>query len=69
LWAEAVSHATYLKNFHGCKPNLSDLHCFGCKVFVRLENVGKLDAQAKEARFVGYGLQSKGYRIYWAETH
>ena len=84
LWAEAVSHATYLKNcsptralvnktpyeaVHGCKPNLSDLHCFGCKVFVRLENVGKLDAQAKEARFVGYNLQSKGYRIYWAETH
>ena len=84
LWEEAVSHATYLKNcsptralvnktpyeaVHGCKPNLSNLHCFGCKVFVRLENMGKLDAQAKEARFVGYNLQSKGYRIYWAETH
>ena len=38
-------------------------------MFVRLENAGKLDAQAKEARFVGYDLQSKGYRIYWAETH
>ena len=83
LWAEAVSHATYLKNcsptrtlinktpyemVHGCKPNLSDLHRFKCKVFVQLENTGKLDEQAKEAKLVGYDLQSKGYRIYWPET-
>ncbi|KAI6101847.1 hypothetical protein F5141DRAFT_982531, partial [Pisolithus sp. B1] len=52
---------------HGHKLDLSDLHCFGCKVFIWLENAGKLDKQAKEAKFVGYDSQSKGYRVYWPE--
>ena len=83
LWAEAISHATYLKNrlptcalvdktpyekVHGSKPNLSDLHCFGRLVYVRVENAGKLDEQAKQAKFVGYDYNSKGYRVYWPKS-
>ena len=26
---------------------------------------GKLDAQAKVGRFVGYDTESKGYHVYW----
>ena len=83
LWAEAISHAIYLKNMspthalvdktpyekvHGSKPNLSDMHHFGCPVYIHIENTGKLDKQAKQARFVGYDYNSKGYRIYWPES-
>ena len=83
LWAEAISHATYLKNrlpthalvdktsykkIHGSKPNLSDMHHFGCPVYIHIKNAGKLDKQAKQARFVGYDYNSKGYRVYWPES-
>ena len=49
LWAEAVVHAVYLKNMtwtrtigyttpykilYGCKPNIGNLHPWGCKVRV-----------------------------------
>jgi len=83
LWAEAISHATYLKNrspthalvdktpykkVHGSKPNLSDMHRFGCSVYICIENAGKLDKQAKQARFIGYDYNSKGYRVYWPES-
>jgi len=83
LWAEAISHATYLKNrspthalvdktpyekVHGSKPNLLDLHHFGRPIYVRVENAGKLDEQAKQAKFIGYDYNSKGYRVYWPKS-
>ncbi|KIM51512.1 hypothetical protein SCLCIDRAFT_33370 [Scleroderma citrinum Foug A] len=83
LWAEAISHATYLKNrsptralvdktpyekVHGLQPDLSDMHRFGCPVYVRIKNTGKLDEQAKQARFIGYDYNSKGYRVYWPKS-
>ena len=83
LWAEAISHAAYLKNrsptralvdrtpyekVHGSKPDLSDMHHFGCPIYVRVKNAGKLDEQAKQAKFIGYDYNSKGYRIYWPES-
>lgn len=85
LWGEAMSHATWIKNRspmraldgktpfeerYGKKPDLRDLHQFGCKVWVRLEDAGKLDAKAVEAKFVGYSAESKGgYRVYWPIKH
>ena len=83
LWAEAISHAAYLKNrspthalvdktsyekVHGSKPDLSDMHEFGCSIYIRVENAGKLDEQAKQAKFIGYNYNSKGYRVYWPES-
>src|SRR5258708_34973487 len=80
LWAEAINYATLLKNclpsraipghtpyelIHGTKPNLTSAHEFGEKVYVHLQDAGKLESHAKEAIFVSVNDQSKGYRIYW----
>jgi hypothetical protein len=79
LWAEAVSHAVWLKNrspmkalngktpleaIGDGKPDLSSLHEFGATVYVRVE-AKKLDARGEEAKFVGYDKERKGYRVYW----
>ncbi|GBE86172.1 hypothetical protein SCP_0900490 [Sparassis crispa] len=84
LWGEAMMHATWLKNRtstraldgktpfevrYGHLPDLGDLHEFGAKVWVRIENAGKLDSKAREGRFVGYSTESKGYRVYWPDKH
>jgi hypothetical protein len=68
LWVEAVHHAVWLKNqlstcaLHGktpCEamvfgqPNLSDLHEWGCTVWVKVDG-GKLDPKAVEGQFMGY---------------
>ncbi|KAG2741254.1 hypothetical protein P692DRAFT_20751613, partial [Suillus brevipes Sb2] len=49
------------------KPSLENAHEFGAKVFVRVEDAGKLEARAEEAMFVGVDSQSKAYRVYWPE--
>jgi hypothetical protein len=79
LWAEAISHAVWLKNrlqmkaldgktpleaIGDGKPDLSSLHKFGATMYVRVE-AKKLDARGEEARFVGYDKERKGYRMYW----
>ena len=80
LWEEAMKHATWLQNrtpagaldgktpyeaIHGKKPHLGGIQEFGAAAYVKDLKVGKLDACAKLGRFVGYDLESKGYRIYW----
>jgi hypothetical protein len=54
---------------YGRHPNLSQAHEFGSKVYVCLQDAGKLEAQAEEAIFVGVDEQSKGYRVYWSMKH
>lgn len=54
------------QNVNKSKPNLAQAHEFGSKVYVHLQDTGKLEAKAEEAVFVGVDDQSKGYRIYWA---
>jgi len=82
LWAEAISYATWLKNrfpsratpdntpyslvYHSA-PSMAQAHEFGCKVYVHHTDVGKLEARAEEALFVGIDDKSKAYRIYWPE--
>jgi hypothetical protein len=80
LWGEAVNYATWLKNrlpshaipghtpydlINGRRPDLSQAHEFGGKIFVHLPNAGKLELRAEEAVFVGVDLESKAYRVYW----
>ena len=85
LWAEAVAHAVYLKNrtwtrtigdttpyeiLHGRKPNLGDLHAWGCKVRVspKVDTISKLESRSFVGRWVGFDEETKdGHRIYWAE--
>ena len=77
-WAEAVSTAAYLKNhtattafekvatpcerWYGRKPNISNLRVFGCMAYAHTPDSQhtKLD---EKMRFVGYSIQSKGYRL------
>ncbi|KIJ05863.1 hypothetical protein PAXINDRAFT_92846, partial [Paxillus involutus ATCC 200175] len=80
LWAEAVSYASWLRNrlpsratpdhtpydlIHSHRPDLSQAHEFGCKVYIHIQDVGKLEARAEEAAFVGVDEESKGFRVYW----
>ena len=49
------------------KPTLGFLHVFGCKCFVlrnQGKNLGKFEAKADEAIFVGYVIAGKAYRVY-----
>ena len=48
------------------KPSLNFLHVFGCKCFVLRndgEHLGKFEAKADEAIFIGYAA-GKAYRVY-----
>ena len=78
-WAEAVNTANYLQNilptkaatktphelWTSRKPDVKNLHIFGCKayVFVHKEQRKKLDNKANKMIFVGYSEESKGYRF------
>ena len=80
LWAEAISHCVWIWNRTGThalkgmtpleaamgkKPDLRNLHEWGCKVWVKIDGRKKLSPKGDEARFVGYDTASKGYRVYW----
>ena len=81
LWAEAINYHVWVRNrvptrsiaetktpyeiATGNKPDLSTVHPWGCKAWVRKLDAGKLEPRAEECRFVGVDVESKGYRIYW----
>ena len=80
LWEEAFKHSNWLQNRtpahaikgktpyeikNNKKPHLAGIQEFGAAAYVKDLKAGKLDARAKVGRFVGYDLESKGYRIYW----
>nr|KYP49518.1 Retrovirus-related Pol polyprotein from transposon TNT 1-94 [Cajanus cajan] len=57
--------------YNGWKPNTSYFRVFGCKCFVLnngKEQLGKFDAKADEAIFLGYSTNSKAYRVYKKRT-
>ena len=57
--------------FKGKKPTISFLHVFGCKCYVlrnQGENLGKFEAKADEAIFVGYS-DGKSFRVYNLRTN
>ena len=47
------------------KPDLSNVHPWGCKAWVKQLDVGKLDPRAELCYFVGIDSESKGFRVYW----
>ena len=83
LWAEAISHAVFLKNqtwtrtigettpfelLNGRKPNLKHLHPWGCKVRVHDITGSKLDGQSSIGQWMGFDEETKdGHRVYWPE--
>lgn len=80
FWGEAVRFATYLLNrnptdtvevtptemWTNRKPNLTNLHLFGCQAYSKsLGYLKKLDYRTEKFIFVGYSLN--GYRL-WNEN-
>ena len=49
----------------GHKPDLSNVHPWGCKAWVKRLDVGKLEPRAELCHFVGVDSESKGFRVYW----
>lgn len=56
---------TPYERWYGRKPDLSNLKVFGCMAYAHIPDVQrqKLDKKAVKLRFVGYSIQSKGYRL------
>ena len=52
---------------HKSKPNLSQAHEFGGKLYVHSTVGGKLEAQADKAIVVEVDEESTGYCVYWPE--
>ncbi|KAF8626074.1 hypothetical protein AX17_006627, partial [Amanita inopinata Kibby_2008] len=80
LWGEALQYIVYIHNrtpWHalngktpyearfGTPPDLSNMHKWGCKVYITMDANSKLDARAVEARWVGLDTTSNGHWIYW----
>jgi hypothetical protein len=75
LWAEAVLYHVWIRNrvltraltdprtpherATGKKLDLSTVHPWGCKVWVKRLDVGKLEPRTEECRFVGIDTESK----------
>lgn len=53
------------------KPNVKDLHIFGEEVFTHVpkEKRRTFDAKAKRGYFIGYGEETKGYRVWYPDTN
>ena len=83
LWTYAVKISAYIRNrcyntrlnktpfetFTKIKPNLSNMHIFGTKVFAYVQNKSKLDARCKEGKFLGYDGESPAYLVYFPENN
>lgn len=79
FWGEAVNMANYVTNrmitratmktpfevLFGEEPKWEQLRQFGCEAFVMIpqEKRRKLDDKSEKMKFVGYDMQSKGYRM------
>ena len=50
------------------KPDLSGVHEWGEKCWVRVEKGSKLGGRVCEGRWVGVDDESKGARVYWRDT-
>ena len=62
---------TPYEKWYGRKPDLSHLKVFGCMAYAYIPDIhrnGKLSKKAEKLRFVGYSLQTKGYRLINEDT-
>ena len=62
----ALKDKTPFESWFGKKPNVSNLKVFGSVCFVHTPDHlrKKLDPKCRKAIFVGYPLESKGYKVY-----
>jgi transposase InsO family protein len=80
LWSEVLKTNVYVLNqvpskavpktpfelWNGWKPSLNHLHICGCPAKVRIynPNMKKLDLRTTISHFIGYAINSKGFRFY-----
>jgi len=80
LWSKAFKTVVYVLNWvpfkavpktpfelwNGWKPSLNHLHIWGCPAQVRIynSNMKKLDPRTTSGHFIGYAVNSKGFRFY-----
>ena len=63
---KAVEAMTPFEAWVGEKPNVGHLRTFGCVAYAHVakDERKKLDSKAKKCIFLGYGTETKGYRLY-----
>ena len=62
----AVQHMTPHECFYGKKPDVSNFKIFGCTAYMHISNQErrKWDAKSVKCIFIGYSINSKGYRLW-----
>ena len=63
---KAVEAMTPFEAWVGEKPNVGHLRTFGCVAYAHVakDERKKLDSKARKCIFLGYGTETKGYRLY-----
>ena len=66
---KAVPNMTPFEAWYGHKPDVSHLRVFGCITYAHIErdDRSKLDSKARKCILLGYGTETKGYRLYDTE--
>ena len=80
LWGEALRHAIWLKNrtatraldgktpfeaLYGHPLDLSNLRLWGCPVWVHSADGSKLDVRVRQAKWIGFDVDTRAHRVYW----
>ena len=62
----AVDGKTSYEAWHGEKPRVKHLRVFGCDAYAHVpkDERSKLDSKARKCILLGYGQETKGYRLY-----
>ena len=63
---KGVANMTPFEAWTGVKPDVKHLRSFGCTVYAHIpkDERKKLDSKAKKCVLLGYGTETKGYRLY-----
>lgn len=63
---KAVKDKTPLEAYSGIKPSVAHFKVFGCECYAHVpkENRRKLDPKSRKCIFLGYDMETKGYRLY-----
>ncbi len=63
---KAVDGMTPYEAWHDIKPRVDRLRVFGCDAYMHIskDERGKLDPKSKKCTLLGYGRETKGYRLF-----
>ena len=67
---KAVQGMTPYEAWHGEKPRVDHFRVFGCDAYAHIpkDERGKFDTKARKCVLLGYGEETKGYRLYDVTT-